>query len=285
VRARVNGDVELEYESFGASGDPLVVLVAGFALQMLVWEAAFCEQLAARGFRVVRFDNRDIGLSTRLEALGTPELLAIMRGVGQKYRLDDLADDTAGLITALGAERAHVVGMSMGGMIAQLVAIRHPDKVLSLCSIMSNTGDGENGMPLPHAMQALFSPVPSEREAFIQHGVETWRVLSAAPFDEAAARDFTARSRDRAYYPAGVARQLAALLAAPDRTAALAQVTAPTVVVHGADDPLVTPSGGEATARAIPGATLVMMAQMGHELPPRIWPALLDAIATNAARS
>ncbi len=283
MRAKTNG-VELEYESFGNDGDPLLVLIAGFSLQMLVWDAEFCELLAARGFRIVRFDNRDTGLSTHLDLLGTPDMVAIMRKKGAAYSLGDLADDTAGLVTALGAEKAHVVGMSMGGMVAQLVAIRHPDKVLSLCSIMSNTSDGTNGMPAPHATPALFAPIPREREAYIAHVVETWRMLSAPPFDEPRVRAFIAASRDRAYDPAGVVRQLAALIATSDRTAELARVSVPTVVVHGADDPLVHPSGGEATARAIPGAKLVMIPNMGHELPPRIWPRLIEAIAKNASQ-
>jgi pimeloyl-ACP methyl ester carboxylesterase len=283
MRAKTNG-VELEYETFGKEGDPLLVLIAGFSLQMLVWDAELCERLAARGFRVVRFDNRDIGLSTHLDALGTPDMAAIMQKKGASYTLDDLADDTAGLITALGAEQAHIVGMSMGGMVAQLVAIRHADKVLSLCSIMSNTSDGTNGMPTPQAIPALLSAIPNEREAYIAHVLETWRLLSAPPFDEPRVRDFIARSRDRAYYPQGITRQLATLIAAPDRTADLARLSVPTVVVHGTDDPLVLPSGGEATARAIPGAKLVMIPQMGHELPPRIWPELVDVIATNASK-
>ena len=288
MRARTNG-IELEYESFGSPADPTVLLVMGFSLQMIDWDERFCLELAARGFRVVRFDNRDVGLSSQIEGAPSPNIGALMTGdtSSAAYSLDDMADDTVGLLDALGIASAHLVGMSMGGMIAQLVAIRAPARVRSLCSIMSTTGDRKVGNATPAALGVLLTPVPAEREANVARSVEVWRVLASPsqPIDEPTTRARAAVAYDRAFCPLGAARQLAAILSARDRSPELAKLSVPALVIHGVDDPLIAPDGGEATARAIPGAELVLVPEMGHELPPRVWPRVLDAIAANAARA
>jgi pimeloyl-ACP methyl ester carboxylesterase len=290
MRAHVNG-IELEYELFGAGGTapappPLVVLISGFSQQMTSWDPAFCERLAGRGFRVVRFDSRDVGLSSKIEGGPRPRLSAVVGGdlSTLSYALTDMADDTAGLIEALGAGSAHVVGVSMGGMIAQTLAIHHPDRVKSLVSIMSTTGDRSVGYGAPDTLALMGERAPTDREANIEYGLRVWRKLSSTGFahDEAAARLRIGRNFDRSFYPEGVARQLAALLGQPNRTNDLAGVRAPTTVIHGADDSLIHVSGGEATARAIPGAKLIVVPGMGHELPEGAWPIVIDAVAALA---
>jgi pimeloyl-ACP methyl ester carboxylesterase len=287
-RARV-GEVELAYETFGDPGDPPVLLVMGLATQMIGWPDEFCAGLADRGLFVVRFDNRDIGLSTHLDDRGAPDILAILGGDRSTvaYPLSDLADDTAGLLEALHLDSAHVVGASMGGMVAQLVAIRHPGRVRSLTSIMSTTGDPAVGMPAEAAMGVLLAPPATDRESAIQRAVDTYRVIGSPgfEFDEQALRDRAALSYDRRYDPAGVARQLAAILTTPDRTADLGAVDVPTLVIHGEHDSLVDVSGGRATAAAIPGAELLVIDGMGHDLPRAVWPELTDRIAALVERA
>ncbi|MFW3171113.1 alpha/beta fold hydrolase [Geodermatophilus sp. CPCC 206100] len=287
-RARV-GDLEIAYETFGSAGDPPLLLVMGLATQMIGWPEEFCAGLAARGLYVVRFDNRDIGLSTHVDDAGTPDLGAVFGGDTSSvpYALSDLADDTAGLLDALGLDSAHVVGASMGGMVAQLLAIRHPQTVRTLTSIMSTTGDRSVGTPAEAAMGVLLAPPATDRESALQRAVDTYRVIGSPgfEFDEESVRDRAGRSFDRRHNPPGVARQLAAVLTAPDRTADLAAVAVPTLVVHGAQDPLVQVSGGRATAAAIPGAELVVVDGMGHDLPRAVWPELTDRIAALVARA
>jgi pimeloyl-ACP methyl ester carboxylesterase len=287
-RARANG-IEIEYETFGEAKAPPLLLVTGFSLQMIAWDVRFCGALAARGFRVIRFDNRDVGLSTKLEDRGVTNIAAIMGGDASSavYSLDDMADDAAGLLDALAVPAAHVVGTSMGGMIAQLLAIRHPSRARSLASIMSTTGDRSVGQPHPSALAVLFTPVAADREGNIARGVGFWRILTSPrrAFDEPGMREVVTRAYDRSFYPAGAVRQLAAILTARDRTRELAALNVPTLVIHGEDDPLVTPGGGEATARAIRGAKLLTIAEMGHELPEEHWAKVIDAIAANAARA
>ena len=287
-RARV-GEVELAYETFGDPGDPPVLLVMGLATQMIGWPDEFCAGLADRGLFVVRFDNRDIGLSTHLDDRGAPDILAILGGdrSAAAYPLSDLADDTAGLLEALHLDSAHVVGASMGGMVAQLVAIRHPGRVRSLTSIMSTTGDPAVGMPAEAAMGVLLAPPATDRESAIQRAVDTYRVIGSPgfEFDEQALRDRAALSYDRRYNPPGVARQLAAILTTADRTADLAAVDVPTLVIHGEHDNLVNVSGGRATAAAIPGAELLVVDGMGHDLPRAVWPELTDRIAALVERA
>jgi pimeloyl-ACP methyl ester carboxylesterase len=287
MRAKV-GALDLEYETFGDGGAPPLLLVQGFAQQLIRWDERFCERLASLGFRVVRFDNRDVGLSTKLESAPLPNLPGILSGdlSSVAYSIDDMADDVAGLIEVLGLGAAHVVGISMGGMIAQALAIRHPARVRTLTSIMSTTGDRRVGQASSEALSVVMRPPARDREAYIEGGVTGWRALRSPgyPFDEQGVRAFVARAFDRCFYPQGVARQMAAIVSQRDRTEALRSVVAPTVVVHGAEDPLVHFSGGEATARAIEGARLVVVPGMGHDLPEGVWPVVLDAIAGNAAR-
>jgi pimeloyl-ACP methyl ester carboxylesterase len=285
-RANCNG-IEIEYDTFGDEAAAPLLLVMGLGAQLVAWDDEFCVLLAAQGFRVIRFDNRDVGLSTKLDG-PLPDIMACLGGDASSanYTLDDMADDAIGLLDALGIRATHVVGASMGGMIAQTLAIRHPDRVLSLCSIMSTTGDRGVGQPTPEAMQILLRPVAQTREEALEMGVEATRAIGSPgfPFDEARARDRAGRAYDRCYHPMGVARQLAAIMASGDRTEALGGVTVPTVVIHGDGDPLVTPSGGEATAKAVPGAELVVIEGMGHDLPPEIWPRALEAIVDNASK-
>jgi pimeloyl-ACP methyl ester carboxylesterase len=284
-KAKSNG-IELEYETLGNPDDPALLLIMGFTAQLIAWDDAFCQQLVDAGpFHVIRFDNRDVGLSSRIE--GDVDLAELFSGTitSVPYGLEDMADDAAGLLDALGIDKAHVVGGSMGGMIAQLVAIRHPEKVLSLCSIMSTTGDRSVGQPTPEAMGALMQPAATSREEAIASGVATGRILSPVHYDEAKAADRAGRSYDRAFDPKGVARQMAAIGTQADRTEALAGVTAPTLVIHGRHDPLVTLSGGEATAKAVPGAELLILDEMGHDNPEPLWPEIVAAITANARKA
>jgi pimeloyl-ACP methyl ester carboxylesterase len=284
-RAKSNG-IELEYDTFGDPSDPALLLIMGFTAQMTAWDEAFCQQLAGNGFNVIRFDNRDVGLSSRIE--GEVDIASLFSGQASSvpYSLDDMADDAAGLLDALGIERAHIVGASMGGMIAQLVAIRHPGKTLSLCSIMSTTGDGSVGQATPEAMAALMAPAAKNREEAIESGLNAGRVISSkVHFDEAKAAKRAGEAYDRAFDPKGVARQMGAIATQSDRGPALAKVTAPTLVIHGRGDPLVTLSGGEATAKAVPGSELLVLDEMGHDLPEPLWPEVVDAIVANARRA
>ncbi|MGY1739967.1 MULTISPECIES: alpha/beta fold hydrolase [unclassified Blastococcus] len=281
------GDVEIAYETFGSPGDTPLVLVMGLATQMLGWPDEFCRSLADRGLYVVRFDNRDIGLSTHLHDAGAPEVMALLSGSGTApYSLADMADDTAGLLDALGLDSAHVVGASMGGMIAQSLAIRHPRRVRSLTSIMSTTGESGVGSPAEVALGVLLAPAARTRDEALQRAVDTYRVIGSPgfDFDEDALRERAGLSFDRAHDPAGVARQLAAILTTDDRTSHLGEIAVPTLVVHGAQDTLVDVSGGRATAAAIPGAELWVVEGMGHDLPRALWPELVDRISGLVAR-
>jgi pimeloyl-ACP methyl ester carboxylesterase len=288
MRADTNGQ-QLEYETFGNEGDPPVVLVMGFSQQLIAWDAEFCKRLAARGFFVVRFDNRDVGLSTKLTDAPRPDIGAILGGDRStlSYGIDDMADDTAGLVEWLGLSSAHVVGASMGGMIAQSLAIRHPGIVKSLVSIMSTPGDHSVGQAQPATLAVIMKRAPTERAENIEHGVRIWHVLRSPGFtyDEGQGRARIAAAFDRSFSPEGVARQAAAIAAQPDRTAALANVKVPVTVIHGADDSLIDRSGGEATARAIPGARLIVVPGMGHDLPAAVWPLVIDAIVETASRA
>ncbi len=282
---RANG-VDIRYETTGDPADPALLLIMGLGAQLIGWPDEFCAGLAGRGFHVIRFDNRDIGLSGSLDELGLPDLPAIMGGdpATVPYRLADLADDAAALLKELGVDRAHVVGASMGGMIAQQLTIDHPDVVASLCSIMSTTGDRTVGGPSPEAIALMSRPAAADRDEAIANAVVSARVLGspAYPAAEEEIRQRAARVYDRSFRPAGFARQYAAILASPDRTAALAGVTVPALVIHGEADPLVGVSGGRATAAAIPGAELLVVPGMGHDLPRELWPRLIDAIVRNA---
>lgn len=288
LACRANG-IEIAYESFGDPADPTVLLVMGLGVQMLGWDGEFCELLAGRGFHVVRFDNRDVGRSTKIEDGARPDIMAAVAGdlSSASYTLDDMADDAVGLLDHLGVEAAHVVGASQGGMIAQAVAIRHPGRVLSLTSMMSTTGDRAVGQPHPEALPALLTRGPVDREEYAEFAVWAFRVIGSPGFevDEERLRDTARASFDRGYHPDGIARQLVAILASGDRTEALRKLDVPTLVIHGTEDILIDVSGGKATAAAIPGAKLELFEGMGHDLPRQLWPRFVELIVENAARA
>jgi pimeloyl-ACP methyl ester carboxylesterase len=286
--APANG-IEVAYETFGDPADPTVLLIMGLGVQMLGWDEEFCRLVAGRGFHVVRFDNRDVGRSTQVLGGPPPDILAAAGGdtSSASYTLGDMADDSAGLLDQLGVDSAHVVGASQGGMIAQTLAIGRPERVLSLVSIMSTTGDPAVGQPHPEALPALMTRPPADREGFAGFVVGVWKVIGSPGFapDDEAMRARAAASYDRGIHPDGTARQLVAILASGDRTEALRQLDVPTEVIHGTDDLLIDVSGGKATAAAIPGARLELIPGMGHDLPRELWPRFVDLIAENAARA
>ena len=269
-----------------------MLLIMGLGCQMIDWKDEFCALLAGRGFRVIRFDNRDVGQSTLFEEAGQPRIAELLeaskRGerIEAPYLLSDLVADTVGLLDALGIEKTHVVGLSMGGMIAQLMAARLPDRVLTLTSIMSHTGEPGLPAPTPEAWACLTAPLEAELEPFLQQYLFKWRVYAGPryPIDPAAARDHASRVFARGIHEAGRDRQLAAILASGSRKEALASVTCPTLVIHGDSDPVVPIAGGIATASAIAGAELLAFEGMGHELAKGLWPEVVDAITRHARR-
>ncbi len=283
--ARV-GELELCYETFGAPEAPPLLLVMGLATQMILWDVEFCELLAAQGFWVIRFDNRDVGASTILRNAPIPTRwqLVTRDARAATYSLDQMAADAVGLLDHLGIDAAHVVGASMGGMIAQLIAINHPDRILSLVSIMSTTGNRRVGRPHPRTALRMLRRVPRDRDGYIEDHIETYRAIGSREFDfeEEHKRERARLCFDRGIHPAGSARQMAAIVTAADRTGSLARVRVPTTVIHGDADPLVNASGGRATAEAIPGAKLLLLPGMGHDLPRQLWPQIIDAIVHNA---
>jgi pimeloyl-ACP methyl ester carboxylesterase len=292
ARARANG-IEIEYETFGARGARPLLLIMGLGGQLLLWEEDFCTELAARGHFVIRYDNRDVGLSTRFEHAGAPNIPAVIQAIAAgrpaevAYTLDDMADDAAAVLDALQLDSAHVVGASMGGMIAQTVALRHGGRVRSLTSMMSTSGSPDLAPPNPEALTALMRPRVHDREAAIEQAVSLQRIIggSGFPFDAERTRRQAARSYDRSFYPVGIDRQFAAILASGNRRPDLASVKAPTLVVHGDVDPLIPLEGGRDTARAIPGAELLVIEGLGHELPPQVWPRIIDAISGHTERA
>ena len=279
-RAR-NGAVEIEYETFGddlhKDGQPeTVILINGLGSQMTRWPVAFCEKLAAKGYRAIRFDNRDTGLSSWLE--------------GQSYTIQDMAKDVIAVLDAAGVTKAHVAGVSMGGMITQTVAIEHPERVLSITSIMSATGAPGTMDSTPEAAAVLNTAPPDPKadfEAYVAHGMKNARTIGspAYPWTDAQIRERVISEYRRAFNPAGVGRQMAAIRADGDRTARLGKLNVPAVVLHGADDPLLKVFGGEATAKAIPGAELRIVEGMGHDVPPGLYDIIIDAIVTAASRA
>jgi pimeloyl-ACP methyl ester carboxylesterase len=289
-KLRCNG-LEIEYESLGDPGAPAILLIMGLGMQLLAWPDGFCERLLARGFRVIRVDNRDVGLSTRITGGKRPNLIWAMLAARLRlplrtpYTLGDMADDAIGLIDGLGIAQAHVVGASMGGMIAQVLAARFPQRVLSLTSIMSSSGNPKLPRPKAEALKALLSrPAdPRNAEAVINHLVRVFGVIGspAFPADPAELRERLSRSVRRGYYPEGVARQLIAVIASGDRRKLLGTIVAPTLVIHGAADPLVPTEAGRDTARNIPGASLMLIEGMGHDLPPALYERLAQAIVAH----
>ena len=286
--AKSNG-IDLAYETFGDPSDPALLMVMGLGCQLILWDQRLCEMLAGRGFHVIRFDNRDVGLSSKIEGGVEPNIFAALAGdySSASYTLDDMAADAVGLLDHLGIDAAHVVGASMGGMIAQQMAGLYPDRVLSLVSMMSNTGAFWSGQPSPRLYHVLLKPPPRDREAYKEHAVWVFSKIGSPGFarDDDDLRRIAGMSYDRGINPAGSSRQLAAIIAAGDRTPLLREVKAPTLVIHGAKDKLVPTSGGRATAKAIPGARLLVIEGMAHDIPRGAWPQMLDAIEQNAARA
>lgn len=289
AKVSTNG-IEIVYDTFGEQSASPMLLIMGLGEQMIVWDEEFCAHLAARGYWVIRFDNRDVGLSTRLEEAGVPDIPALIQAavLGQAihvpYTLPDMAKDTIGLLDALQIESAHVVGVSMGGMIAQEMAIRYPDRVRTLTSMMSTTGNPELPQPTSEAASILVMPIPTDREDYIEYSVRVWRILGGPGFppDENRIKERAGRLFERGLSPAGTARQFAAILASGSRQKALQSVSVPTLVIHGDADPLVPVEGGIDTANSIPGAKLLIIEGMGHDLPVAVAGRVIEAIVSHA---
>ena len=292
-RAQANG-IELEYETHGnaGSGRPLLLL-RGLGAQMIAWAPGFKQALVAGGHYLVTFDNRDVGLSSWLDDAGMPSLPEIAAALEEgrepevPYTVHDMADDVAGLMDALGLETAHIAGISMGGVLTTVFGYRHPDRVRSLVPIMASTGNPKLPPPTPAAMKALMTPAPSDREAFIDHTLWTQKAIASPDYptpDEARA-ELAGRLYDRAFHPAGTARQYWAIVAAGDRREAIATITAPTLVIHGVDDPLISVEGGRDIAATIPGAELLEIPGMGHDVPPGLQETIAAAISDHTRKT
>jgi pimeloyl-ACP methyl ester carboxylesterase len=294
ARLFANG-IELAYDSFGRPADPPLLLVAGLGGQLIFWDEAFCQALADRGYWVIRYDNRDTGLSTSFDSAGVPRIWPLIQAwlAGQDvaaeapYTIRDMAADAVGLLDGLAIKSAHIVGISLGGVIAQFLGIYFPERVRSLTIMASTSGAVGLALPQPEALQALLSPPPADRDGAIASSVSASRALNGPhwPFDEERARRRAAASFDRAVNSAGVARHMAALFASAGWKARLATITAPTLVIHGSADPLLPLAGGEDIARSIPGASLLVFDGLGHAMPPEIWPQGIAAIAEHARRA
>jgi pimeloyl-ACP methyl ester carboxylesterase len=282
------GEIELVYDTIGDPDAPPLLLVMGLGGQLIHWDPELCEQFVERGFRVIRFDNRDSGRSTKIAA-PVPNLMRGFAGlrVEAPYTLNDMADDALGLLDRLGVERAQVLGASMGGMIAQTMAIRGPERLLSLASLMSTTGHRRMSRPRLRVWSVLLRRAPRGREAYAEYFVRLFRMIGSPeyPMDEQRVREVAAATWDRGVHPAGTGRQLAAIMASGDRTEMLRRLSVPTVVIHGTDDPLVPFRGGVATARASPNAEFVAIPGMGHDLPRAVWPKIVDAVVRNTDRA
>jgi pimeloyl-ACP methyl ester carboxylesterase len=285
--ARV-GELDIAYQTLGDPADPPLLLVMGLGMHLIHWDLELCRQLADRGFHVIRYDNRDAGRSTKIDA-PVPNLVRAMAGlpIESPYLLRDMADDAFGLLDQLGIERAHVLGASMGGMIGQEMAIRRPDRVLSLASLMSTTGERRHGRPKLRLWSLFVHRAPQRRDDYVEYFVRVFRMVGSPgyPGDEARLRELAAATYDRGHHPAATGRQLAAIMASGDRTKELRRLAVPTVVIHGTDDPLVPFRGGVATARAIPDAEFIAIPGMGHDLPREVWPKVVDAVVMNTARA
>ncbi len=281
--------LNIEYETTGDPAHPAILLVMGLGAQLVLWPEEFCSALAARGFFVIRYDNRDVGLSTKTEG-PAPDLVAALQGDTSQatYTVADMAADGVGLIDAIGVDAAHVVGVSMGGMIAQHLAFLYPDRVLSLCSIMSSpTGNMSSDPAAPEVGALLFRPPARSREEAVTQSLEGARIVGSPGFavDEDQIRVRSALAYDRCFYPLGGTRQLCAIVASGDWRPSLAKVEVPVLVIHGSDDKLVRPSWGRATAAAVPGAELMIIEGMGHDLPRGVWGRLVEAIVANTRKA
>ena len=280
--------IHLEHDTFGDRSDPPLLLVMGLGFQLIHWDPEFCRRLADRGFHVIRFDNRDVGLSTKIHGGPKPNPLAAFAGFSgsASYTRWDMADDTARLLDQLELPAAHVAGLSMGGMISQSLAINHPERVLSLASLLSTTGNRRVGVPRMRTLALLLKRAPDEREAYLDFAVAVQKVIGSSKYvDEERVRAVAGAAFDRCHYPAGMMRQLVAIQASGDRTEQLKRLDVPTVVIHGSDDPLVPTRAGHATAKAIPGARMVEIPDLAHDLPPAVWDQVIDAIVENTERS
>lgn len=281
--------IQIEYDTFGNSYFPALLLIMGGGSQMIYWEVEFCELLAKNELFVIRFDNRDIGLSTKFEDAGIPDMMAAMRGepVTPPYTLEDMADDAVGLLDALGIKKAHICGASVGGMIAQVISYRHPERVISLTSIMSSTGNPELPQIKPEVLAEVYKPVPDEREAYIEHHVNMWRKLWSPgfPFEEKRLCALMAESYERSYYPQGLARQSAAVIAHGYQKSSIASIKSPTLVIHGDKDPFMPLEGGRETAQLIQGAKLLVIDGMGHDMPKEVWSIMIDAISNHTKQA
>jgi pimeloyl-ACP methyl ester carboxylesterase len=284
-----NRQIELEYDHFGNPTDPALLLIMGFTAQMVAWDEEFCTQLADRGHFVIRFDNRDCGLSTKLHGVPSNSDAVIMAAMMETemppvpYTLSDMAADAMKVLDHLNIERAHIMGASMGGMIAQTVAIEHPHRVKTLISIMSQPGELTVGQPTQEAMELIVTPAPTDRDEYIAFAPK-WQLWQSKKYrsDEVSRRN-AIRDFDRSNYPEGGPRQMAAIYASGSRAEGLQKLQVPTLVIHGTDDQLITPSGGERTAELIPNSTLLMVEDMGHDMPQPLWPLYLDAISKHTA--
>ncbi|HEX4420427.1 MAG TPA: alpha/beta hydrolase [Kofleriaceae bacterium] len=274
--------IDIAYEQLGDPHAPPVLLIMGIGGQLIAWPDGLCDELVGRGLHVIRFDNRDVGQSTHLTGAPPPDLAAAIAGdhSSASYTLSDMAADAVGLLDALGVDSAHLVGASMGGFIAQTIAIEHPHRVRSLTSMMSTTGDRSVGQPHADATRALAGPPPTSREAIVQRTLDVFRAVGSPgfPADLEGIADRAGRAFDRAFDPLGMARQAVAVIASGDRTSRLRSLDIPALVIHGANDQMIDPSGGRATAAAIPGAELLVIDGMGHDLPRALWPQLATRI-------
>lgn len=290
-RASLPNGIELEYRTTGDPADPPLLAVNGYTSQMISWRQGYIDLIAAQGLHVIQFDNRDVGLSTRLDGQVVSPVAVMQAALAGEplppvpYTLSDMAADGMGLLDHLGIERAHIVGNSMGGMIVQMMAIEHPERVASVTSIMSSTGHPEFGAPTPEAREALLAPSPPDRDDYIAAAVNSMVWASKRYGDPAALREMAAWQYDRGFYPEGTTRQLAAIYATGDRSDRLGALDVPMLVVHGRDDTLITPSGGERTAELVPGSRYLLLSDMGHDMPPPLWPVLAEAIGGHVRSS
>lgn len=291
-KVNVSG-IEINYDTFGDPSNPAILLIMGLSVQMILWDPKFCQALASQGYYVIRFDNRDVGLSSKLDDQPVPNIMQITADIQQRkpvsvpYKLSDMANDAVGLLDALHIQSAHMVGISMGGMIAQTMAIEHPERVKTLTSMSSTTGNPTLPQAKPEAMAVLITPPPVEREKYIEQEVKGWRILHGPKYNynEQAIRERSARVYDRNFYPQGTARQFAAILASGSRNSKLKDVTIPTLVIHGDADPLIPVEAGKDTAQAIPGAELLLIEGMGHSIPDEVAPQIIQAIITNTKKN
>jgi len=291
-KAYVN-KIYLEYETFGKSDSEPVLLISGLGAQMVRWYDEFCIKLADEGFFVIRFDNRDVGLSKKFDKLGKPDLIGavIAMSKGEKivppYTLDDMAKDAVGILDVLKIDRAHIIGASMGGMIAQLVAINHPDRVLTLTSVMSTTGNPELPPPNKDILIDFLKPLAEDFDAMIDQKLEGRKKLNGTvfPFDEESERNDIIKTYKRSSYSDGILRQIMAILAAPDRRKALNQLDIPSLVIHGTGDLLIPVEGGLDTANSIPNSEILIVNGMGHNIPKLLWRKMINAFKRNAIKS